>query len=183
MTRPAKTSATHPLRIDAVAAPGGGEIGMTFCPGKHQPQGLTGNWQRDLALDLDRIRDWGAVAVVTLMEPHELAELRVEGLGAAVAARGMAWLPLSIVDGDIPRAPFHAAWSAAGPRLHGWLRQGRRVLLHCKGGLGRTGTIAATLLIEQGMAPQAAILAVRAARGGTIENDAQLAYVRALTPG
>ena len=66
--RPALTSESHPLRIDAVAAPGGGEIGMTFCPGKYQPTGLTANWQRDLGLDLDRIRDWGAVAVVTLME-------------------------------------------------------------------------------------------------------------------
>ena len=103
-------------------------------------------------------------------------------MGAMVAARGMAWLHLPIVDVDIPRAPFVAAWVTAGPRLHGWLREGRRILLHCKGGLGRTGTIAATLLIEQGTAPAAAILAVRAARDGTIETPAQLAWVRALVP-
>ena len=181
--RPVLTSESHPLRIDAVAAPGGGEIGMTFCPGKYQPTGLTANWQRDLGLELDRIRDWGAVAVVTLMEAHELVELRVGGMGAMVAARGMAWLHLPIVDVDIPRAPFVAAWVTAGPRLHGWLREGRRVLLHCKGGLGRTGTIACLLLIEQGMQPDAAIRAVRAARDGTIETPAQVAWVRARTPG
>jgi ADP-ribosyl-[dinitrogen reductase] hydrolase len=181
--RPVRTSESHPLRIDAVAAPGGGEIGMTFCPGKHQIDGMTANWQRDLALDLDRIRDWGAVAVVTLMEEHELTRYGVAGLGAAVAARGMAWLHVPIIDVDIPRAPFEAAWVTAGPRLRGWLREGRRVLLHCKGGLGRTGTIAAKLLIEQGTQPAAAIRAVRAARDGTIENPAQEAWVRALTPG
>jgi ADP-ribosyl-[dinitrogen reductase] hydrolase len=181
--RPAWTSESHPLRIEAVSASGGGEIGMTFCPGKHQSEGMTANWQRDLALDLDRIRDWGAVAVVTLMEQHELARYGVAGLGAAVAARGMAWLHLPIVDVDIPRAPFEAAWVTAGPRLHGWLREGRRVLLHCKGGLGRTGTIACLLLIEQGMQPEAAIRAVRAARDGTIETPAQVAWVRARTPG
>ena len=37
------TSETHPLRIEPVAAPGGGLIGMTFCPGKVQPGGLCGN--------------------------------------------------------------------------------------------------------------------------------------------
>ncbi len=68
MTPAARTSLSHPLRIDAVAAPGGGWIGMTFYPGKVQPDGFTGPWHRDLALDA--IRDWGAAAVVTLVEPR-----------------------------------------------------------------------------------------------------------------
>ncbi len=59
MTWDACTSLFHPLRIDAVAAPGGGLIGMTPCPGKVQPDGSTGPWRRDLALDLDAIGDWG----------------------------------------------------------------------------------------------------------------------------
>ena len=64
-----------------MVAPGGGLIGMTFCPGKIQPGGLSGNWRRDLTTDLDAIRDWGAVVVVTLMEAHELARYRVAALG------------------------------------------------------------------------------------------------------
>jgi ADP-ribosyl-[dinitrogen reductase] hydrolase len=176
------TSETHPLRIDAVAAPGGGLIGMTLCPGKQQRGGLSGDWRRDLGPDLDRIRDWGAVAVVTLMEAHELDRYRVPGLGAAVAARGMAWLHLPIPDAGVPDAAFEAAWQAAGPRLRGWLREGRRVLLHCRAGLGRTGTIAARLLVESGLAPEAAVRAVRAAREGTIETAGQVAHVLALPP-
>jgi ADP-ribosyl-[dinitrogen reductase] hydrolase len=42
---------------------------------------MTGAWDRDLALDLDSIRDWGAAAVVTLLEPKELDLLRVPKLG------------------------------------------------------------------------------------------------------
>lgn len=183
MSRPRiLTSESHPLRIEAVPAPGGGEIGMTFCPGKHQRGGLTGEWQRDLSADLDRIRAWGAVAVVTLMEAEELARYGVGTMGEAVAARGMAWLHLPIVDVDIPRAPFEAGWVTAGPRLHAWLTEGSRILLHCRGGLGRTGTIAARLLVERGMAPEAAVRAVRAARQGTIETPAQVAHVLALRP-
>lgn len=179
--RPPKTSYTHPLLIDTVTAPGGGLIGMTFCPGKKQPDGLAGNWARDLGLDLDRIRNWGARVVVTLMEAHELDRYAVAQIGAEVAARGMAWLHLPIVDVSIPDAAFEARWEQeAGATLHAHLAAGERVLLHCRGGLGRTGTIAARLLIEAGVPHEAAIQAVRRARRGTIEVARQEAYVRAL---
>ena len=178
------TSETHPLRIEPVTAPGGGLIGMTFCPGKVQPGGLGGNWRRDLALDLDAIRDWGAVAVVTLMEEHELTRYRVAAMGEEVRARGMAWLHLPIVDADVPDEAFDALWREDGARLTAWLGEGKRILLHCRGGLGRTGTIAARLLIELGMAPGTAVKTVRAARVGTIETRAQEAYVLGLVaPG
>jgi hypothetical protein len=43
-----RTSVTHPLQIAAVGAGSGrGRIGVTFC-----------RWERDLALDLDAIRQW-----------------------------------------------------------------------------------------------------------------------------
>lgn len=174
----ARTSLTHPIRIDSVAAPGGGRVGMTFCPGKVQRGGYTGDWDRDLALDLDAIRDWGACAVVTLVENHELHRYRVPTLGDEVRARGMDWHHLPIVDGDIPREPFDALWPATGPVLRAHLQAGRRVVLHCLGGLGRTGTVAAVLLAELGMDPGEAIRAIRAARPGALETTGQVAYAR-----
>ena len=182
MTRTPKTSISHPLRVDPVATPGDGLIGLTFCPGKVQPHGLTGSWERDLALDLDRIRDWGAAAVVTLVEAAELDRYRVPRLGHEVQARGMEWYHLPIVDADIPREPFDTAWPQVGPVLRAHLLAGRRIVLHCLGGLGRTGTIAAQLLVELGQAPGAAIRAVRQARPGALETQGQVAYVRALRP-
>jgi ADP-ribosyl-[dinitrogen reductase] hydrolase len=32
---------------------------------------MSGAWERDLAVDLDSVREWGAAAVVTLLELHE----------------------------------------------------------------------------------------------------------------
>ncbi len=182
MPQPVRTSLTHPLRIDAVPTPGGGRIGMTFCPGKVQPDGFTGAWDRDLALDLDAIRDWGAAAVVTLVERWELERYQVPRLGDEVRARSMEWHHLSITDGDIPRAPFDAAWPAAGPMLRAHLLAGRSILLHCLGGLGRTGTVAAMLLAELGEAPDAAVAAIRRARPGALETAAQAAYALAIRP-
>jgi ADP-ribosyl-[dinitrogen reductase] hydrolase len=51
---------------------------------------MSGYWDRDLDLDLDAIREWGAVAVVTLLEERECALLRVEGLGDEIRRRDMA---------------------------------------------------------------------------------------------
>lgn len=173
-----KTSVTHPLRIDAVSAGDiFGRIGITFCPGKHDRTAMSGHWDRDLGLDLNAIRDWGAGAVVTLVEAHELVDLRVERLGEEVARRGMRWLHLPIVDVSTPDGDFERQWVAAGDELRGLLRRRCDVVVHCRGGLGRAGTIAARLLVELGMAPAAAIVAVRAARPGAIETDAQEAHV------
>ncbi len=177
-----KTSISHPLRIDAVATPGGGLIGMTFCPGKKQRDSMSGHWSRDLGLDLDRIRDWGAVTVVTLMEGYELARYKVAGIGDAVRERGMTWHHLPIVDVSMPEASFERAWIAAGQDVRASLAAGRKVLLHCRGGLGRTGTIAAQLLVELGVPAEEAIVRVREARPGTIETGEQEAYVRRVRP-
>jgi ADP-ribosyl-[dinitrogen reductase] hydrolase len=176
-----RTSLTHPLQIAVVKAGASfGRIGITFCPGKYDHHAMTGEWDRDLSLDLDRVRDWGASAVVTLLEPNELTLLRVESLGAEVLRRNMIWFHLPIVDVSIPNARFEKEWSTAGDELCSILRRGHDVLVHCRGGLGRAGTIAARLLIELGMEPTKAIEDVRAVRPGAIETSDQERYVRNL---
>jgi ADP-ribosyl-[dinitrogen reductase] hydrolase len=173
-----KTSLTHPLQIAAISAgPSFGRVGITFCPGKHDPNADSGYWHRELSLDLNAIQAWGAAAVVTLVEPHELALLGVETLGEEVQRRQMSWFHLPIVDVSTPDAGFEQEWEVAGDRLRAILRSGRDVLVHCRGGLGRAGTIGARLLVELGMAPETAIRRVRAVRPGANETRAQEKYV------
>lgn len=175
---PIKNSATHPLRIDFVR-PGHGwaEIGMSFCPGKKQTEALSGNWDRDLDLDLDRIKDWGAAMVVSLLEEQEFSDLRVNLLPQKVLAARMQWRHLPIRDNFAPDSRFHDLWPTVGKEIIELLSAGRRVFLHCKGGLGRTGTVAACLLIEAGLMPGDAVERVRAARRHTIETALQEWYV------
>jgi ADP-ribosyl-[dinitrogen reductase] hydrolase len=173
-----RTSLTHPLEIAALSAgPTFGRVGITFCPGKYDRHAMSGYWERDLSRDLDAIRDWGAVAVVTLVEPNELVALRVEHLGEEVLRRKMLWFHLPIIDVSTPDEGFERQWEAAGNELRTLLRSGRDVLVHCRGGLGRAGTIGARLLIELGMEPATAIRQVRAARPGAIETNEQERYV------
>ena len=178
---PVRTSLTHPLAIASVRPfAASGRIGITFCPGKQQPAALTGAWARDLRIDLDAIEAWGAAVVVTLIEDHEIASLEVGRLGEEVRRRHMQWLHLPIADVSVPDSSFEAAWAEAGEglraRLRARLRDGFDIVVHCKGGLGRAGTVAARLLIELGSEPGKAIAAVRTARPGAIETVAQEDY-------
>ena len=174
-----KTSTSHPLQIAEVrAAPDTGLIGITFCPGKIQRSAYSGTWSRDLDLDLDAIRNWNASAIISLIEDHEFTALQVEAMGQAARARHMDWFHLPITDMSAPDQRFETLWAKVGPQIRFRLRNGFNVLVHCKGGLGRAGTIAAKLLAELGMAPAEAITAVRHARSPhAIETGAQEAYV------
>ncbi|MEJ0049217.1 MAG: cyclin-dependent kinase inhibitor 3 family protein [Rhodospirillales bacterium] len=166
------------MEIAALSAgPTFGRVGITFCPGKYDRHAMSGYWERDLSRDLDAIRDWGAAAVVTLVEPNELVALRVEHLGEEVLRRKMSWFHLPIIDVSTPDEGFERQWEVAGIELRTLLRSGRDVLVHCRGGLGRAGTIGARLLIELGMEPATAIRQVRAVRPGAIETNEQEKYV------
>ena len=55
------------------------------------------------------------------------------------------------------------------------------IVIHCLGGLGRTGLVACKLLTEQGIPAASALEQVRAARPGAVETPEQEAYVLSLT--
>ena len=154
------------MTIDALPLPGGGILGITQAPGR------SGG---DLAADLAAIRAWGAGDLLTLQEPAELPP----GMAAAVAAAGLAWHRMPIPDMQPPGDAALAAWVGIAPLLRGtWVAKGR-VVVHCAAGLGRSGTVAACLLLQTGMEAGAAIAAVRAARPGAIETPEQEAFIRA----
>ena len=132
-----RTSTTHPLQIAAANVPpsvgqGFGRVGLTFCPGKKQPHAMTGGWDRNLGVDLDVVEQWGAAALVSLIEPHELVSLGVPTLGDEVSTRSMAWLHLPITDVSTPDAAFETSWTEHGESLRARLRDGFNVVVHCK---------------------------------------------------
>ena len=181
----AKTSRSHPLRVDNLAIEGlSGVIGLTFCPGKKQRGALSGDWDRDLTADLDAIMSSGGKALVTLMESGELSavHLPLTELAQKTASFGLEWHHLPIRDVDVPDERFEDLWTYSGVRLRNLLVNGEKVVIHCLGGLGRTGTVAGRLLVEFGVTPGDAIKAIRSARAGTIETRKQEEYVKNCKP-
>ncbi len=175
-------SVISPLRIDTVDVPGtGGVIGITECPGRNVYPGLgltVGPWKRDLDLDLLVVFEWRPDALVSLMEDYEFELLGVPELPDKVRGLGIRWLRLPIPDGGVPDDLFEDEWNIIGKELHGILARGGRVLLQCGGGLGRSGLVAARLLVEFGMDPCPAFAAVRQVRPDAILSEDQEDYVR-----
>lgn len=148
-----------------------------MCPGKQVDGNFGGRWERDLASDMRVISDWGASTVVSLMEDREFREFGVRNLGDVVEAAGLEWHCVPIRDYHAPDERFERLWTYSGHAVRRRLALGERIVLHCRGGLGRTGTVGARLLIESGVSPAEAMRRVRAARRGAIENAEQEAYV------
>lgn len=177
----ARTSVTSPLRIDEVAC-SNGLIGMTMHPGKKGESIYGEPWDRDLKTDLDVIEVWGASDVVTLVEGFEFDLLETPDFAIEACRRSFNWYHLPFVDGGIPDARFEEAWPLIGAHLKHHLREGKRILIHCRGGLGRTGLVAARLLIEFGSSTKDAMRTVREARPGAIQTLDQERFLLDLRP-
>lgn len=170
-----RTSVSHPLYVDDVLP---GRLGITFLPGKRARSAFGAPWQRDLGLDLDALRAAGTTLLVSLVEDAELRALGAGSLEPEARARGIDVLRAPVVDGSVP-TPALAREVVA--RALTELDRGGYVVVHCRGGLGRAGTLAACILVGLGRSPAAALAEVRAARPGAVENTAQERFLAAFT--
>lgn len=147
-----------------------GKLIFTPCPGTRETS---------LQEALATLQEAGAAGVISLMPQAELAANGVEQIAAQCQALGLDWHHLPVADEQVPLADFDAAWlQARGPILDA-LRGSRALAIHCKGGSGRTGLIAARILIEAGLPLEQAIAEVQALRPKAIRHPAHLAWISA----
>ena len=134
-----------------------------------------------LSTELAALHAAGIRHVLCLLEDDEFADLQQEvtpqGYAEAVDAAGMALHRVPVEDYT---APTRGTLAAMVRQVRGWLAQGEAVFVHCMAGRGRSGTVAAALLVAQGMRPEDAILLVRWARPGAVEAAEQEAALHAL---
>ena len=155
----------------------GARVGFIYAPGRTRKGSPSPEWRRDLEADLRALRtEHGVDVLVSLMEPEEMAAMGLSQLSERAAAHGIDWIGFSIPDMGVPED--RAAYRRLLHRLRDLLAAGRVVVLHCLGGLGRSGTVTACLLVELGMTPEEAIAEVRHSRPGAIQTVAQEKLVR-----
>jgi protein-tyrosine phosphatase/nicotinamidase-related amidase len=167
----AALTASTRLRVDFLDDPrvGPGRVGLTVLPGRR-------DWRRKLHEDLHALREDGIDAAVCLVPDAELERYGVPGLVAAYVEAGLEVLHAPLVDQK-------AAGVDDVARIVSWIEArvgaGRSVLVHCVGGLGRSGMIAASWLRGRGLAADDALALVRTARGPrAVETEVQESFVR-----
>lgn len=164
-----------PVRIDWMVSDSGpliasrGKLALSSCPGRP-----------DLGSSVDRdvqhLVSTGIGAVISLVTDAEMERYGVVGLRRTLRGAKLVNLQFPIED-TLPPTDL-AATQALCRRMLELLDSGTHVLVHCIGGWGRSGTIAAALLTERGFDPVAAIAAVRKARSPRcVESHAQERFV------
>jgi protein-tyrosine phosphatase len=150
---------------------------MTFAPGKHCASTHGFRWERDLDLDLRVLANEERVDVlVSLVEDVELPRYQIGDLFLRAVMHGIEVHRLPIADVDTPSNNEDVTTLLAAMRAH--VAAGRRVAVHCIGGLGRTGTIVGCYLVSTGTAPAAALDLLRRLRGARCpETLAQRSFV------
>lgn len=130
------------------------------------------NYSPNSHLDMDWVDD--RLAVGAAFSPNQLDLLKDQGIGAVLDLRaeaaddpdllrrhGIEFLHLGVPDGEAPH-PTQLERGIAWVRAQ-WA-QGRRVLVHCQGGLGRSPCFATALLMAEGLSLAEAFEKVKAAR-------------------
>jgi protein-tyrosine phosphatase len=123
-----------------------------------RPRG--GDWLTD---ELEGWKRAGVDFVVSLLTPEEERELELQDEARDAKAQGMTFLSLPIRDRHTPES--EASLNSTVQQMDEALSSGKNVMVHCRQGIGRTGLIAASLLINKGWEPEAAIELLSAVRG------------------
>lgn len=161
-----------------------GRLGLVPCPGTGRLSRHPGSGSAAVESEVETIARWPARLVVSLMEPAEFRAVGVAGLPEALHRRIPLWLHLPIRDHDVPGTEWLQRWRLARLVLAAVLQNGDNAVIHCLGGLGRTGTVGVLCLLDAGGDdPASAIGRVRQARSvHVLETPEQVAFVHAYRP-
>lgn len=132
--------------------------------------------------DLEHLREWQPALVLTLTTRVEMMAEGAETLGQDMQDRGSRWFHLPIEDMGAPSPEVTQRWDHVSRTALAALRGGGRVLVHCKGGCGRSGMIALRLMVEAGEDPATALNRLRNVRPCAIETEAQMAWAIRVRP-
>lgn len=120
-------------------------------------------------LDLAALRTVGVTMLITLTEKDLPQD--------ALRRHGLRNLHLPIRDREPPTVPQVRMLIA---RMDAMLKRGEVLAVHCLAGLGRTGTILASWLIQDGLTAQAALERIRKIEPGYVQSAEQEAFLSAV---
>ena len=141
---------------------------LTPCPGTKGTE---------LKASLEQLKAQGVNAIVTALDSEEMEKAGVAELPAITEKLGMAWFHQPIEDDCAPDEGFDTRWQQIAPKVQEILEKGGKVALHCMGGSGRTGLLAAHVLLERGWKLDTIKSEVKALRPSAFSKQVQIDYI------
>ena len=141
---------------------GGGRLGLCCCPGKRlkKPRPRAGHEEaegpimRDMRADCQQLAGaHGVTMIVCLLNDYELRSIGVDSKAfpAIVRACQMEFVQFPIIEGTAPTEGIAGVQQVIAQAREETSRGGR-VAVHCRGGVGRAGMLAACYLLQTGEA-------------------------------
>ena len=160
---------THPYDILSLAE--GGKLIFTPCPGT-----------KGVALEesISQLKQAGASAVISLTPQTEMARLEVEALPEACNSQGVDWFHLPVEDDSAPAAEFDQGWTRDRQKIEEILDRDGALAIHCKGGSGRTGLMAAVIMLGRGIGLEQVTSMVKDLRPKALSLQPHVEYLSAL---
>lgn len=142
---------------------GKGTLALSPCPG------LSGTYE----LDLEQIHAWRPSFVISMVPLAELEQLGASRFMTDVPTLGARLLHFPVEDFGTPDPAQAQAWRGISEKARKALLGGGRVLVHCRGGCGRSGMAVLRLLVEMGEPVGDALARLRYVRHCAVETDPQ----------
>ena len=154
----------------------GSEICLSAFPGRKHTNVFSIDLMEEFFdfLDSNRYR-----SLVSLVEVHEFDQfISYPKFEEKIGKRNFSWFFHPLKDMTAPDEIFRERFFETQSHLLENLRSGKKIAIHCKGGLGRSGTIAALLLRHLGFSAEKSIELVRKSRPGAIETEEQEIFIQ-----
>lgn len=163
--------ALHPF--DILSLNDGSSLIFTPCPGT-----------KDVALAeaVAQLSQAGAQGLITLMPDSEMARHGASVLPEVCGELGLHWYHLPVDDDGAPGECFQQAWSKEKASILSMLDQQQTIAIHCKGGSGRTGLMAAIIMLERGYGLAQATAEVQALRPKALKLEAHTNFLASTVP-
>jgi protein-tyrosine phosphatase len=129
-----------------------------------------------LADDMRSLRAGNIDVLVSLLTRDEIWDLGLADEPQQCMSAGMSFLSFPIPDRGVP--PTDTSTLGFISQLADLVAQGKHVAIHCWGGIGRSTTLAACVLILHGYTAAEALAQLRKARGREVPDTAsQIAWI------
>ncbi|NMF48695.1 protein phosphatase [Pseudoalteromonas arctica] len=129
----------HPY--DVLSLNNGANIIFTPCPSTK-----TQNLEDSIAT----LKAAGTNILLSLMPQKELEKNNVETINSECNKHDITWFHLPINDDEAPKQPFTSSWNTHKTDILQAIQHKQTIAIHCKGGTGRTGLVAALILNSAG---------------------------------